>query len=549
MTNEAPPSLPRIYAGPRRARIRRLLLSGVAQTAVAFVVAWSLRTSIGRIAAGESLSLPVTALVGGGIGMLALRVVQRAEAERIGQDYVTKVRTRLFARIAALPPNATRNERFGLTLTRMVTDLNSLRSWVSQGFAQVLVASVAIPGTIAAIAWVHPVAAVAAATLLVLCGAVGLATAGRLRTEVRELRRRRGRLAANVGEKTGAFLSVRHFGRALPELRMVRSHSQRMRDAAVRRARTMELVRAVPDASLPIATAVLLVGSQASASLGGALLGRAELVTAVVLLGILARSVRDVARGWGQRINYEEGRRRIAEVLESERVAEIETPKPLPAADETPLVVHDLAVEGVLAGVYLFAAPGTRVAVTGPSGAGKSTLLGALARLFDPTHGEVSLGDVPLAELSSADLHAAVQLVSPELPLMRGTVADNVAYALRADEEGIAQAVRLCRLHEPSTALPEGLDTRVEERGRNLPNGVRARIALARALATRPRVLLVDDLAFAADDDARAALLGAAESLDFTLVWATRRDEDLLPFDQTWHVAEGKVEARSPEPS
>ena len=536
--------LPRIYSGARRAGIRRLLLNGVAQTGVAFLVAWSVRTSIGRTAAGENLGLPIAALIGGGVAMFALRVLQRTEAERIGQDYVMRVRMRLFDRISALPPHAERNERYGLTLTRMVTDLNSLRAWASQGFAQVLVASVAIPGTLAAIAWVHPSAGIAACALVLLCLGVGVLTATRLRDQVRELRRRRGRMAANLGEKVAAYLSVRHFGRTVPELRRVRSHSQRMRDAAVRRARTMEMVRAAPDAALPVATAILLLGSQGS----GVLLGRAELVTAVVLLGLLSRSVRDVARGWSQRLNYEEGYRRISQVLESERIREPGAPSELPPAEATPLIVDDVGLEGVFAGAYLYAPPGSQIAVTGPSGAGKSALLGLIARLADPSQGELSLGDVALPSLSSEDRHSAIQLVSPSLPLIRGTVAQNVEYAAAVQPDAAVVAARICRLHEPSCGLPDGLETHVEEQGRNLANGVRARVALARALATQPRVLLIDDLVFSADDEARSALLAAIEHFDFTLVWTVRRDEDLVAFDQIWQVAAGKVVAKNLEP-
>lgn len=95
-----------------------------------------------------------------------------------------------------------------------------------------------------------------------------------------------------------------------------------------------------------------------------------------------------------------------------------------------------------------------------------SLTLGLLARLFDPDSGKVLLGGEPLRELSLDSLHECVRLVSPELPLLRGTVRTNLAYGSEGDaSEPLLAAAELCGLSVPGPGLPEGLETPVQEQG------------------------------------------------------------------------------------
>jgi len=488
--------------------------------------------------------MPVAVLAASGLALVGLRVQQRMDAERVGQDYAMKVRLRLFRRITALPAGARHSERYGLTLTRLVTDLGSLRAWVSRGYAQAVVASVALPGTLAAMAWVGRDALLVGTLTVALCLGIGAALLGRLRSEVRSVRQRRGRLAANLGEKVAAAMSVRHFGRSEQESKRVRRHSARMRDAAVARARTIAVLRALPDGLQPAGVgAVLVLGALHTDGAGA--LSHSDLLVAIVLLGLLARALRDLARAATQRVNFEEGRRRIESLLESERVREARRPVVLPDRDSLALTVRALRAGGVLEGVDLDASAGERVRLCGPSGSGKSLLLALIARLSDPDEGWIEIGGVPLRRVEFASLHRRVQLVSPDLPLLRGSVGENIAYG-SPDDAAAARAARICELDAPARGLPEGLETRVEEAARNLPAGVCARVALARALAMAPAVLLVDDPAFASDARAQRALGRACRESAFTLVWATGAGDLPVSFDRAWKLDEHGEPARRP---
>jgi len=161
----------------------------------------------------------------------------------------------------------------------------------------------------------------------------------------------------------------------------------------------------------------------------------------------------------------------------------------------------------------------------------------------------VLLDGQELRELTTAAVHAAVQLVSPELSLLRGTVATNIAYGV-ADENPqlVEHAAALCGLDEPNEALPNGLETYVQEGGRNIPQGLRARIALARALAGEPRLLLIDDSAFMFDAAARAALCRALAVTPATVLMTGTTEDRLFNPDRVWCLQAGRITELTSQP-
>jgi ABC-type multidrug transport system fused ATPase/permease subunit len=544
-------SLPRVVAGGRRPLMARLLLNGVAQAGAAFAIAWLARGALeapgaASEAAPEARALRVAGLVIAGLLLLALRALERVDAEHLGQDYVTRVRLRLFERIAALPLRREQAGRFGLTMTRMVSDLNSLRRWVSVGVARMSVATVSVCGILAALAYFDRVAAAVAGGLLALSAVVALGLTPALREQVREARRRRGRLAGNVGEKIFAFGTVRHHGGTRRELRRLRRQSRRMTRALVRRMRLSGLLRSLPDAVFPLAIAVLvfLVGIE------GAALSRGDLVVTLLLLGMFTAPVRDLAQAWDYRLSFLEGRRRIEQSLSSPRIRESARAVALPGAGPIGVAFRDVRVEGVLDALTAAAEPGDRVLVTGATGSGKSTLLALAARLFDPDAGEVAFDGISLRRLTLTCVEEGVRLVSPELPLLRGSVAENIAYGIDADApECVERVASWCGLGASCETLPRGLDTRIEEKGKNLPAGLRARVALARALAAEPRLLLIDDPLFGADPEALAALRSALRHTDATCLLVGSGSLALPRIDRVWRLEAGRLHEEEPGPS
>jgi ATP-binding cassette subfamily B multidrug efflux pump len=182
-----------------------------------------------------------------------------------------------------------------------------------------------------------------------------------------------------------------------------------------------------------------------------------------------------------------------------------------------------------------FTAPaGSWVAVVGATGAGKSTLVELIPRLADPDEGQILLDGVELRELPLEALRAAVGFVTQETFLFSQTIGENISLGDLAPAD-VAAAAAVAQLHETITAFPAGYETMLGERGINLSGGQKQRTALARALARKPDIVVLDDALSAVDTDTEAAILrGLKQALAgvTTLVVSHRitaiRDADLI---------------------
>ena len=167
---------------------------------------------------------------------------------------------------------------------------------------------------------------------------------------------------------------------------------------------------------------------------------------------------------------------------------------------------HSARTEG-LREVSFRAEPGQTVALVGPSGAGKTTVVRLALRLLDPQSGAVSIDGHNLRQVRHESLRRAVALVPQEVALFNDTLKTNIAFAKPgASEEEIWAAAEAAELGTFIRALPEGMDTKVGERGLKLSGGERQRVGIARALLADPRVLILDEATSALDGKTEAAI-------------------------------------------
>ncbi|MES2860793.1 MAG: ABC transporter ATP-binding protein/permease [Pseudomonadota bacterium] len=186
---------------------------------------------------------------------------------------------------------------------------------------------------------------------------------------------------------------------------------------------------------------------------------------------------------------------------------------------------HDARANG-LEDVSFFAAPGTTTALVGPSGSGKSTIVKLALRLLDPQNGRVVIDGSDVRDVTQASLRRAVALVPQDVALFNDTLAVNIAFARpEATEEEVWAAAEAAELADFIRGLPDGMGTRVGERGLKLSGGERQRVGIARALLADPCILILDEATSALDSRTEAAIqktLRKAKAGRTTLVVAHR---------------------------
>ncbi len=174
---------------------------------------------------------------------------------------------------------------------------------------------------------------------------------------------------------------------------------------------------------------------------------------------------------------------------------------------------YDPGAEPALRNFSLHVRPGETIALVGASGAGKSTVAQLVIGFIRPTSGKILLDGKDMNELDLRTYRRFISVVTQETILFDGTIRDNIAYGVDANDEDIFRAVKFASLEPLINSLPEGLNTPIRENGSRLSGGQRQRIAIARALLRDPRVLILDEATSALDVDSESEIKEALEKL------------------------------------
>jgi len=242
----------------------------------------------------------------------------------------------------------------------------------------------------------------------------------------------------------------------------------------------------------------------------------------------------------------------------AQRVFEIIDAEPDIAEPENPVILEgirgDIEIHGVkfeydpatpvLKGIDLSVGAGKMLGIVGKTGAGKSTLANLIARLYDVTEGSITVDGVNVKQLPLTQLRKSIGIVSQEIYLFIGTIADNIRYS-RPDAtiEDVVRAAKAASAHDFIMQLPDAYETKVGAGGQDLSGGEKQRLSIARTILQDPNILILDEATAAMDTETEAKIQSALFSLQSgrTTIAIAHRLSTLRDADSLAVISDGKV--------
>jgi ATP-binding cassette subfamily B protein len=414
---------------------------------------------------------------------------------KAGEGFLRALRVRVFDHIQTQSLAFFDRNKSGVLVARMTADIESMGELVQWGLLQFVMAILLVLFALIlvfAMSWQLALAGLLVMPIIIVASRKFQRDSNAAYLEVRE---QIGQTLSSLQEGIAGVRVIQAYAREPEQRRRFEQSNRTLYDAHVHSVKVSTWYFGLVESAGVLATA-LVVG------VGGWLYTRGEvsigtIIAVVLLFAQLFEPVQQLSQLYNTVQSSAASLHKLFGILDTEPDV-LDGDRDLPASG-------DLVVDGigfrypetetpVLSDVSITVHDGERLALVGPTGAGKSTLAKLMARLYDPTEGTITFGDVDLRDATIASLRQRVVVVPQEGFLFGGTVADNVRVA-RADatDDEVRAAFAAIGALERFEEFPEGIHTEVRERGSRLSAGERQLVSLARAALVDPAVLVLDE--------------------------------------------------------
>lgn len=437
-----------------------------------------------------------------------------------GERVVTDLRKELYGHLQIMPLRFFANTRIGELLSRLGNDVTTIQTAVTDTLLSLLSNTIMLVGGILimfVMAWRLTVVMLAVVPLAV----IGIIFLGRIvRRLSKQVQDALAESSATAEEALAGVRIVKSFAREPYETDRYGAAVEKLFGISIARVRLGAILG--PIIGFIAFSAIALVLYVGSREVIAGRITPGQLVAFLIYTIMVASPMASFTGLYSQLQRALGASERVFELLES-------PPEMQDAVDaiELPPIRGEVCFDGVtfdyadaseprevLRQVDLSVAPGQLIALVGPSGAGKTTLVHLIPRFYDVTEGQITVDGYDVRHVRMRSLREQVGIVPQETALFGGSVGDNIRYGkLEATPAELEAAARAANAHEFITALPQGYDTLVGERGVKLSGGQRQRVAIARALLKDPRILILDEATSALDSESEQAVQEALERL------------------------------------
>jgi ATP-binding cassette, subfamily B, bacterial len=498
----------------------------------------------------HDLTMWVIAIAVAGVLRLALSVSRRVVAGRVSLGVEVDLRNLLYGQLQRLELGFFDHQQTGQLMSRATVDLQAVRFFL--GYGLIFIAQSLLTIVLAGVAMflLRPELAALSLASVPFVVLVAFRYGKRSRPALQEAQQRIAELTADAEENVSGVRVVKAFAQEERQLDRFRHSVQRVFDQQILAIRIQALfgplISFLPNLGL---AAILLVGGREVIH-GSLTVGQFTAFYAYLLMLISPMRTLGYMLSAAQRATASGNR--IFQILD--RTPEITTP---PRASELPAGPGRVSLSGVgltfegspraaLHDVDLEIPGGRTIALVGAMGSGKSVLVSLLPRLYDVTAGSVTIDGADVRSVDLVSLRRAIAVVNDDPFLFSASIHDNIAYARPdASREAVQSAAQAAQAEAFISALPDGYDTLVGERGMTLSGGQRQRIAIARAILADPRILILDDATSSVDATTEQSIkeaLGDVMAGRTTIVIAHRLSTIALA-DEIVVLEDGRVAA------
>ncbi|MEW9921535.1 ABC transporter transmembrane domain-containing protein [Marimonas sp. MJW-29] len=486
-------------------------------------------------------------------GLLALGTALRFMlVTRLGERVVADIRKAVFNRVIEMSPAFYEKIMTGEVLSRITTDTTLIQSVIGSSVSIALRNALIFLGGL--VLMLLTSAKLSGLVLLIVPAVlVPILTLGRrMRVISRETQDWIAASSGNASESLSAVQTVQAFTHEAASRSQFSEITEASFDAAKRRIRIRALMTTIVIfLTFSGIVGVLWIGAR---DVRAGDMSPGALVQFVIYAVMVAGAVAALSEIWGELQRAAGATERLVELLETEdSVRDPDDGLPLKAPVQGRITFEDVHFSyparpetPALDGVDIEINPGETVAFVGPSGAGKTTIIQLILRFYDPSQGRITLDGMDLRDLSRSDFRRAIALVPQDPIIFAASATENIRFG-RPDAtfEEVQAAAKAAAAHEFITALPEGYDSYLGERGVMLSGGQKQRIAIARAILRDAPVLLLDEATSALDAESERAVQQAVDTLsaDRTTLIVAHRLATVKKADRIIVLEAGRVVA------
>ncbi|SDJ00038.1 ABC transporter ATP-binding protein [Aliiruegeria lutimaris] len=533
---------------PHRGRLMLLMAILLLESVITLSIPW-VGGRLGGYFFGEGQQMGPVLLTVAILGLLAagsvLRMVSNWLSGRTSETILAELRSQVFAQLQALPILWHQGEKRGSAIALISWDLVRLSDFATVTLVQLLPLLVTAGGACVMMLAIDPTLALLVPVLVPAFFILQKLIGRRLRGLGTRIQKQNAEVVAGTEEMLDLLPVIKSFHAERIEQARFDAEVSKLKDLTLKETRLYAFIDPAIQFVVSAATVVLLV--LAGQSLRTGQLSASEAVSFLMYVALLVRPVSQLASVYGRVQTARGTLERLQDVMR-------ETPENLEYSAEALQTAGEIAFDHV-AFSYPGRTPALRkltfrigageiVALTGANGAGKSTAVGLLLGLYQPDSGRIILDGRDIADMELGALRRAIGYVPQSRYLRNATVRENIAFGMPdAPMEAIVKAARIAQAHDFVSALPEGYETIVGDKGVKLSGGQQQRISLARALLKNPPILILDEATSMYDlegeaefvAECRAALAGR------TVILITHRPASLEIADRILVLENGTI--------